>query len=70
MDKERIINVTRTAEKFWLVATSVLSILVVYIIYNEGFEENTFLLLIPALAGFWYIIRRTFRKRLERDLGK
>ena len=70
MDKERILNVTRAAEKFWLVATILISIVAGYIIYTEGYEENKFLPLIPALAGLWYAIRRTFRKRLERDLGK
>ena len=70
MDKERILNVTRAAEKFWLVVTLLISIIASYIIYTEGYEKNKFLPLIPTLAGIWYVIRRTFRKRLERDLDK
>tara|TARA_B100001564_G_scaffold258466_1_gene220257 strand:+ start:347 stop:559 length:213 start_codon:yes stop_codon:yes gene_type:complete len=70
MDKDRILNVNRAAETFWLVATVLISIVTGYIIYTEGYEENQFLPLIPTLAGVWYVIRRTFRKRLERDLGK
>ena len=38
--------------------------------YTDGVERNKFLPLIPLLAGLWYVIRRIFRKRLERDLGK
>ena len=70
MDQERILRVTKAAEKFWLVATIVASVGTVYIIYIDGIEQNKFLPLIPVLAGLWYTIRRIFRKRLERDLNK
>lgn len=70
MDQDRILRVTKAAEKFWLVATIVASVGTVYIIYTDGIEQNKFLPLIPALAGLWYTIRRIFRKRLERDLNK
>lgn len=70
MDQERILKVTRAAEKFWLFATIITTCGTIWVIYTEGFEGNKFLPLIPALAGLWYSIRRIFRKRLERDLGK
>jgi len=70
MHKERILNVTRAAEMFWLVATIIISLFVGFVIYREGYEENKFLPLIPLLSVVWYVIRRTFRKRLERDLVK
>ena len=70
MDQKRILKVTKAAEKFWLFATIITVCGTVWIIYTEGFKDNKFLPLIPALAGIWYTIRRIFRKRLERDLGK
>tara|TARA_B100001564_G_C20287982_1_gene511190 strand:- start:198 stop:410 length:213 start_codon:yes stop_codon:yes gene_type:complete len=70
MDQERILNVSKAAEKFWLVATVFATIVTFLIMYEDGVERNKFLPLIPLLAGLWYIIRRIFRKRLERDLGK
>jgi len=70
MDQARILKVTKAAEKFWLFATIITVCGTVWIFYIEGFEDNKFLPLIPSLAGIWYTIRRIFRKRLERDLGK
>ena len=70
MDQDKILKVTKGAEKFWLVATVLTAAGTAWILYSEGFEDNKFLPLIPALAGLWYAIRRIFRKRLERDLGK
>ena len=70
MDQERILRVTKAAEKFWLFATVLAVVVTIWIIYSDGIERNKFLPLIPALAGLWYTIRRIFRKRLERDLGK
>ena len=70
MDKEGILKVTKVAEKFWLVATVFATAVTILIMYTDGVERNKFLPLIPLLAGLWYVIRRIFRKRLERDLGK
>ena len=70
MDLERILKVTKAAEKFWLVATVFATAVTIWIMFTDGVERNKFLPLIPLLAGLWYVIRRIFRKRLERDLGK
>lgn len=70
MNQERILKVTKAAEKFWLIATIFATAVTIWIIYTDGVERNKFLPLIPLLAGLWYVIRRIFRKRLERDLGK
>ena len=70
MDQERILKVTKAAEKFWLAATVLTTVVTIWIMFNEDPYENRFLPVIPALAGLWYTIRRIFRKRLERDLGK
>ncbi len=70
MDQERILKVTKAAEKFWLLATVFATVVTIWIMYTDGVERNKFLPLIPILAGLWYVIRRIFRKRLEQDLGK
>ena len=70
MDQQRILKVTKAAEKFWLVATVFATVVTIWIMYTDGVERNKFLPLIPLLAGLWYVIRRIFRKRLERDLSK
>lgn len=70
MDQERILNVTKAAEKFWFVATVFATLVTIWIMCTDGVERNKFLPLIPILAGLWYVIRRIFRKRLERDIGK
>ena len=70
MKSENILKVTKSAEWFWLIVTIVFTIGTVWIFMTEGFEENKYLPVIPALSGLWYAIRRIFRKRLERDLGK
>ena len=70
MEQERILKVTKAAEKFWLLATVFVTVVTIWIMYTDGVERNKFLPLLPILAGLWYVIRRIFRKRLERDLGK
>lgn len=69
-EKERVLKVTRAAEKFWLLAFIVITLATVWMIYSDGWESNKATPVIPLLAGIWYVIRRIFRKRLERDLGK
>ena len=70
MDQEKILKVTKAAEKFWFVATVFATLVTIWIMCTDGVERNKFLPLNPILAGLWYVIRRIFRKRLERDLGK
>ena len=70
MESEKLLKVTKGAEKFWLLVTILTVCWAIWEIYSNSFEENKFKLLIPILAGVWYTIRRIFRKRLERDLGK
>tara|TARA_Y100000739_G_scaffold213625_1_gene206758 strand:+ start:98 stop:310 length:213 start_codon:yes stop_codon:yes gene_type:complete len=70
MDSEKLLKVTKGAEKFWLFATILTSCWAIWEIRSSSFDDNKFKLLIPILAGVWYTIRRIFRKRLERDIGK
>ncbi|PCJ80705.1 MAG: hypothetical protein COA49_07700 [Bacteroidetes bacterium] len=68
MEPKRVIQVTRAAEMFWLVASIVATGGTAFLMYTEGIESNKFLPLIPILSWLWYFVRRAFRKRLERDI--
>ena len=70
MEPKKVLSVTRAAEKFWLFAAISATLITCYFIYYEGWEENKFMPLIPALTVLWYFIRRTFRKRLELDIDE
>lgn len=65
MEPKRVLQVTRAAEMFWLVASIFATVGTVVLMYTEGIESNKFLPLIPVLSWLWYYVRRTFRKRLE-----
>ena len=67
MEEDRFIRVSKTAERFWLVAIAVSAGLAAYAIETEGWDAQGEMVLIPALAGVWYAFRRTFRKRMERN---
>ena len=68
MEPKRVLQVTRAAETFWFAASIIATIVAAVLIYSEGWEQNQFLPLIPALAWLWYFVRRGFRKRLEQDM--
>lgn len=68
MEPKRVLQVTRAAEKFWLAASIIATIVVIVLIYSEGWDQNQFLPVIPALAWLWYFVRRGFRKRLQQDM--
>ena len=70
MEPKKVLSVTRTAEKFWLFAVFTTILVTCYVIYSEGWKNNKFMPLIPTLTFLWYLVRRTFRKRLERDLDE
>jgi hypothetical protein len=68
MEPKRVLQVTRAAEKFWLASSTIVTGVSLWIIFNEGWENNQMLPLVPALAWLWYFVRRGFRKRLQKDM--
>ena len=68
MEPKRVLQVTRAAEKFWLVSSIIVTGVSLWIILSEGWENNQMLPLVPALAWLWYFVRRGFRKRLQKDM--
>lgn len=56
----------RAAELFWLVASSATTLYVAYLWFTEDMTRWT-LGLFPCISWLWYVVRRTFRKRMERS---
>lgn len=54
-------------ETFWLVASILSAVGVVYFYFIEGVKDHPIILSVPFMAFFLFIIRRWFRKRLESD---
>ena len=51
--------------KVWLVV-AILSVgFAAWIIYQKGFKEGAWALMLPVIAGVWYTIRRFMLRRLE-----
>jgi hypothetical protein len=57
----------KAAEKFWLAAAAATTIYVGYLWVTEDMTRWT-LGLFPCIAWLWFVVRRTFRKRMEREL--
>jgi len=57
----------KAAEKFWLVAAAATTVYVGYLWVTEDMTRWT-LGLFPCIAWLWFVVRRTFRKRMEREL--
>jgi cbb3-type cytochrome oxidase subunit 3 len=70
MDYQKAIKLHKTVEKFWLIVLIISTLLTAYYWFSEGVEANKFMIVIPTLAAIWYLFRRGFRKRLERQLAE
>jgi NADH:ubiquinone oxidoreductase subunit 2 (subunit N) len=57
----------RLSEIFWLIATLSTLVMVIYLIWAEGFEKNKWYVLIPFLASAMYLMRRAVRKKFEKN---
>lgn len=53
-------------ERFWLVVSIVVFLLVSYKCFDEGFDRWAFYYLFVLLALFTWIVRRYMRKRMEK----
>ena len=60
----------RIMEIFWLVVAVVTFFFSVYRVTKVGFREGYVFLLMPAVAGVLYGMRRRIRKKMEEDLTK
>ena len=67
MDFEKAIRLHKTVERFWLIVLILSVLATIYYSYKEGIAENKFMIVVPVLAALWYMFRRGFRKRLERQ---
>jgi hypothetical protein len=60
----------RLSEIFWLIATVITCVMVIYLIATEGYEKNKWYVLIPFLAFALYLLRRGVRKKIQKDREK
>lgn len=51
----------------WLAIFAVTAVISGYMIYQSGFEESKLFLLMPLLALAFFFMRRTIRKRIEKN---
>ncbi|MGB0424500.1 MAG: hypothetical protein ACPGED_09255 [Flavobacteriales bacterium] len=69
MDPKKMLGVHKAAEKFWL-GIAVMAVLAsAYFIWKGGIAEKKYLIL-PGIAVVWYLFRRMFRKRLEKQISQ
>lgn len=55
----------KAAEVFWLIASIATTLYVGYLWWNEDLTRWS-LGLFPCISWLWFLVRRTFRKRMER----
>tara|TARA_B110000285_G_scaffold233539_1_gene307640 strand:+ start:9855 stop:10082 length:228 start_codon:yes stop_codon:yes gene_type:complete len=68
MDINRAIQVSKAAEKFWiLIVVASVGVSIWYLV-EYGWDQQKQTLVLPGIAIAWYSFRRYFRKKLERDL--
>lgn len=67
MEIKRAIQVSKAAEKFWILIIVAAIVVTVWQISEYGWEQQKQTLVLPAIAILWYFFRRYFRKKLERS---
>lgn len=68
MDPKKSLKVHKAAEKFWLGIVIASALLTVFFMLRDGVEENLKMVVLPAIAFLWFLFRRSFRKRLEKQV--
>jgi len=63
-------NFSKIMETFWLAVIFLSTGYVLYIFYVHGFSDNEQMLVIPAIAIFWYYTRTKLRKRIEGNMNQ
>lgn len=69
MEINRAIQVSKAAEKFWILIVAASIGVTVWLLVEYGWEQQKQTLVLPGIAIAWYSFRRYFRKKLERDLA-
>ncbi len=69
MEINRAIQVSKAAEKFWILIVAASIGVTVWLLIEYGWEQQKQTLVLPGIAIAWYSFRRYFRKKLERDLA-
>ena len=69
MDINRAIQVSKAAEKFWILIVAASIGVTIWYLVEYGWEQQKQTIILPGIAIAWYSLRRYFRKKLERDLS-
>jgi len=69
MEINRAIQVSKAAEKFWILIVAASIGVTVWLLIEYGWEQQKQTLVLPGIAIAWYSFRRYFRQKLERDLA-
>lgn len=69
MEINRAIQVSKAAEKFWILVVAASIGVTIWLLIEYGWEQQKQTLVLPGIAIAWYSFRRYFRKKLERDLS-
>lgn len=60
----------KIVEAAWFVIGVVALGVAVYEISQRGFEDGWYFLMLPAIAFAWWLFRRSFRRRMERNMQR
>lgn len=55
-------------EIFWLSLAGITSLIVVYLLFTDGWDKNKFYLVFPAICFAMFFARRFMRRRMEKHL--
>jgi hypothetical protein len=53
------------AERLWGIISIVALLAALYHIFDAGWDQGRSALIFPAIAGAWYLTRRTLRRKLN-----
>tara|TARA_Y100000385_G_C12986603_1_gene590919 strand:- start:484 stop:696 length:213 start_codon:yes stop_codon:yes gene_type:complete len=67
MEMKRAIQVSKAAEKFWILIIVASILATVWQISEYGWEQQKQIIVLPVIAILWYGLRRFVRKKMERS---
>jgi len=61
---------SRFAEQFWLIFTIASFIYACYVVlFISGWAKGYVYFFFPAVAFFWWLVRRSLRKRMDKNMN-
>lgn len=66
-DYKRHIKTAKISEGIWFSIAIAVTIMSIYYLATESFEDARHYLFLPPIAWAWWFVRRMFRKRWEKQ---